>query len=402
MIRITDKKDCCGCTACANICTHGAITMQPDALGFVYPKVDEAKCIDCGLCDKVCQFNGNYDCSLNLPKPKAFAVRHYEFDEVMMSRSGAAFVAISDYILEHGGVVYGVGYKDHFRIAHKRAVTKEERDEFRGSKYVQSDLTGIFRLVKDDLKHGLTVLFSGTPCQTSGLNAFVGKKYRENLFLVDIVCHGVGAPFVWKDYLSYLEKEQKDTIQKVNFRDKEYGWSAHVETFGFKHTPRVKRRYPYRFYHSVMFRPSCNHCHFANIKRPSDITLGDLWGWQKIDSSLNADNKGINLLLLNTQKGVEFFDKIKESLKIKCLLDGTYLQPNLINPTKAHFGHDKFERDYLEKGISYIVNHNYDADTLFAKFKSIVKRAKQKLKKGIVAIVGEQGLASGKSLLRKK
>ena len=381
MIKISDNKDCCGCTACASICAHDAITMQPDALGYVYPKVDIEKRVDCGLCDKACQFSDNYDCSLNLPKPKAFAVRHSEDEEVMMSRSGAAFVAISDYVLERGGVIYGVGYKDHFRIAHKRAATKEERDEFRGSKYVQSDLTDIFRLVKDDLKKGLTVLFSGTPCQTSGLNAYVGKKYREKLLLVDIVCHGVGAPFVWKDYLSYLENEQKDTIQKVNFRDKEeYGWSSHVETFVFKQTSGIKRRYPYRFYHSVMFRQSCNHCHFTNIKRPSDITLGDLWGWQKIDSNLNADNKGINLLLLNTQKGVEFFDKIKERLIIKSLPDGTYLQPNLIGPTKAHFRHDKFERDYLEKGMSYIVNHNYDADTLLEKLKSIAKRVKKRLK----------------------
>ena len=163
MIRINNPADCCGCTACASICNHDAITMEPDALGFLYPKVDESKCVECGLCEKVCAFNDNYDKSLNLPKPDAYAARHKDMDEVMKSRSGAAFVAISDYILEQGGVVYGAGYKDHFRVAHKRATTKEERDEFRGSKYVQSDLTGVFRMVKQDLKNGLTVLFSGTP-----------------------------------------------------------------------------------------------------------------------------------------------------------------------------------------------------------------------------------------------
>lgn len=235
MIRIENPKDCCGCTACASICVHNAITMKPDALGFLYPKVDESKCVDCGLCERVCQFNGHYDCSLNLLQPIAYAARHKDISEVMKSRSGAAFVAISDYILEQGGVVYGAGYKDHFRVAHKRAATKEERDEFRGSKYVQSDMTGVFRQVKEDLKNGLVVLFSGTPCQTSGLNAFVGKKLRENLYLVDIVCHGVPGPYIWRDYLEYLEKKHGSKITYVNFRDKElYGWKAHKETFKFE------------------------------------------------------------------------------------------------------------------------------------------------------------------------
>ena len=234
MIRINDPADCCGCTACASSCNHDAITMVPDALGFLYPKVDESKCTDCGLCEKVCVFNDNYDKSLNLQKPDAYAARHKDMDEIMKSRSGAAFVAISDYILEQGGVVYGAGYKDHFRVAHKRATTKEERDEFRGSKYVQSDLTGVFHQVKQDLKNGLTVLFSGTPCQTSGLNSYVGKKLRENLVLIDIVCHGVPGPYIWRDYLAYLEKRQGDTITMVNFRDKErFGWAAHKETFTF-------------------------------------------------------------------------------------------------------------------------------------------------------------------------
>ena len=235
MINITDRSKCCGCTACANVCTHDAITMEPDTLGFLYPKVDEAKCIDCGLCDKVCAFNDNYDKSLNLPVPDVYGARHKDMDEVMKSRSGAAFVAISDYILEKGGVVYGVGYKDHFRVAHKRATTKEERDEFRGSKYVQSDLTGIFRQVKEDLKDGLTVLFSGTGCQCAGLNAYIGKKLRNNLILVDIVCHGVPGPYMWRDYIAYLEKKYNDIIIDVDFRDKKkFGWKAHKETFILK------------------------------------------------------------------------------------------------------------------------------------------------------------------------
>lgn len=234
MIQITDPADCCGCTACASVCAHNAITMKPDVMGFLYPVVDKAKCVDCGLCEKVCSFNEHYDTSLNLSKPDAYAARHTDMDEVETSRSGAAFIAISDWILKQGGVVYGAGYADHFRVVHKRAVTPEERDEFKGSKYVQSDMESVFWQVKQDLKNGMIVLFSGTPCQTSGLNAYVGKKLRENLYLVDIVCHGVPAPYVWRDYLAYLEKKQGAKICWVNFRDKqEFGWSAHRETFKF-------------------------------------------------------------------------------------------------------------------------------------------------------------------------
>ena len=234
MIRITDKAKCCGCTACASICPHDAITMQPDALGFLYPVVDESKCTDCGLCEKVCAFHENYDKSQNLPEPLAYAARHKDMREVETSRSGAAFIALSDWVLRLGGVVYGAGYADHFRVVHKRATSKEERDEFKGSKYVQSDLNTVFRQVKKDLKDGLTVLFSGTPCQTSGLASYVGKRLRENLYLVDIVCHGVPGPYLWRDYLAYLEKKQGSRICWVNFRDKqEYGWAAHRETFKF-------------------------------------------------------------------------------------------------------------------------------------------------------------------------
>lgn len=213
MIQITDKSQCCGCTACASICTHNAITMKPDTMGFLYPVVDLNKCINCGLCDKVCTFNDNYDKSLNLQNPKAYAARHKNLSELRYSRSGAAFIAISDEIIQNGGVVYGAGYTDHFRVVHKRATTKEERNEFKGSKYVQSDLTGIFRQVRKDLQNDLTVLFSGTPCQTAALNRFVGIKLRKKLILVDIICHSVPSPFIWQDYLTYIEKSISQKLQ---------------------------------------------------------------------------------------------------------------------------------------------------------------------------------------------
>lgn len=376
MIRINDPADCCGCTACASICNHDAITMVPDALGFLYPKVDESKCVECGLCEKVCAFNDNYDKSLNLPKPDAYAARHKDMDEIMKSRSGAAFVAISDYILEQGGVVYGAGYKDHFRVAHKRAISKEERDEFRGSKYVQSDLTGVFCMVKQDLKDGLTVLFSGTPCQTSGLHSYVGKKLRENLVLIDIVCHGVPGPYIWRDYLAFLEKKQGDTITVVNFRDKEvFGWKAHRETFKFG---GGKMSFTYVFYQHIMFRHSCGKCHFCNTTRPSDITIADFWAWEKTDPNINQDDKGVSLVLVNTPKGREIFEAVKDKLNtIPAELENC-LQPNLQHPSVIHPKRMDFEKEYIKYGFKHVMYKYGDTGWRY-KFRKFIQRVINKI-----------------------
>ena len=359
MIKIKDLKECCGCTACANVCIHDAIMMEPDALGFVYPKVDESKCVDCGLCEKVCSFNDNYDKSLNLPVPDVYGARHKDMNEVMKSRSGAAFVAISDYILERGGVVYGAGYKDHFRVAHKRVKTKEERDEFRGSKYVQSDLTGIFRQVKEDLKNGLTVLFSGTGCQCAGLNAYIGKKLRENLILVDIVCHGVPGPYMWRDYIAYLERKYNDIIISVNFRDKnKYGWKAHKESFIMKNRGGYNSRiFTMVFYQHIAFRPSCGNCHFCNTTRPSDITLADLWDRGHNFPEVNKDDKGESLLLINTEKGREIFDAVKDKLDYFQTTTDKVMQSHLREPSKIHPQAKQFEENYAKYGFERTMKH---------------------------------------------
>lgn len=389
MIDIKNPADCCGCTACASICAHDAIKMKPDVLGFLYPEVDKDKCVDCGLCEKVCAFNDNYDTSLNLDKPLAYGARHRDMNEVETSRSGAAFIAISDYILEQGGVVYGAGYTDHFRVVHKRATTKEERDEFKGSKYVQSDMTGVFRQVKQDLRDGLTVLFSGTPCQTSGLNSYVGKRLRENLFLVDIVCHGVPSPYMWRDYISYLEKKQGSPIVWVNFRDKQkYGWAAHHETFKFK-MGGGKMSFTYLFYKHIILRKSCEKCHFTNLHRPSDITIADFWGWQKTDPNINSDDKGVSLVLINTEKGRKLFEASKDRMNTVQADIQNCLQPNMQHPTKIDRKRNEFERDYQAKGFDFVYK-KYGEDGWRYKVDKIQIRIISFLKNLIKKIIGRK------------
>lgn len=383
MINITDKADCCGCTACASVCTHKAITMKPDSLGFLYPEVDINKCTNCGLCEKVCAFNDNYDKSLNFDKPDAYGARHKDIHEVETSRSGAAFIAISDWILEQGGVVYGVGYKDHFRVAHKRATTKEQRNEFKGSKYVQSDLGDTFLQVKQDLKNGKMVLFSGTPCQTAGLNSFIWKKLRENLFLIDIVCHGVPSPYIWRDYIIYYEKKYKKKIVSVDFRDKkEYGWFRHKETLILSDHRKITPKYsPFTelFYKHIMLRKSCGNCHFCNILRPSDITIADFWGWEKTDSEFNKDDKGVSLLLINTPKGKKLFESIQNTLYTFQANLGDCLQPNLQQPSTLNNQSQLFERLYEKYGFNHVLK-KYTQLGVKQQIKLYIKKITNKLR----------------------
>lgn len=330
-------------------------------MGFKYPVVDVSKCVDCGLCEKVCTFNENYDKSLNLQEPLAYGVRHKDMNEVATSRSGAAFIAISDWILDNGGVVYGAGYTGHFRVVHKRATTKETRNEFKGSKYVQSDMNDVFRKVKIDLKAGLKVLFSGTPCQVAGLASFIGKKLRENLYLVDIVCHGVPAPNIWRDYLAYVEKKYNDTAIAVDFRDKtELGWAAHRESFTFTSGKVHRNTYTYLFYEHIMFRPSCERCHYTNLHRPSDITIADFWGWENTDNTINSDDKGISLVFCNTNKGLDLYSTVAISVNYVHVKIEDCLQPNLQHPSIMHRNCEDFEYRYKEHGFLYIAKRYGD------------------------------------------
>lgn len=358
MIKIEDKQQCCGCCACKSICTHQAITMRADDFGFVYPIVNEALCVDCGLCNKVCPIQNTFSFKENTIEPLAYAARHKDRKELLTSRSGAAFVALSDSILENNGVVYGAGFGSHFKVEHHRADCKEARDEFKGSKYAQSDMHNVYTSIKQDLEDGKIVLFSGTPCQTAAVSAYVGKKWREALYLIDIVCHGVAAPKIWDDYLCYLEHKTGKCIISANFRDKlKYGWSGlHRESFLFE--GETQRRYfDYTFYSDLQIRPSCHHCPYATVTRPSDITIGDFWGIEKINQDFNADDKGCSLVLCNSSKGISLFEDIKDDLNIICVENlQDCMQPNMAHPTPINEKQEQYLLDYKNYGFEYVMN----------------------------------------------
>lgn len=353
MNRIDTESKCCGCGACADICPHSAILMQPDCLGFPYPQIDNNRCVDCGLCNKVCDFKKRHEKSEPL-NTTVYAAKHNDNEEVKTSRSGAVFIALSDWILSKNGVIYGAGYDKSFHVIHKRATTKDQRDEFKGSKYTQSITHNIFRKIKRDLIEGLYVMFTGTPCQTAALFSFLGEKHKKRLFVVDIICHGVASPQIWDDYLKFLEKREEQSIIGVNFRDKEiFGWSGlHKESFVFE--DRIKRTYHYTFYSDIIIRDSCNECPYCNLIRNSDITLGDFWQWEDICPSMNINDQGVSLVLCNTEKGKAWFNEVESDLTIQKVDIKECLQPNLQNPTPPHDMHNIFIDDYKRKGFKYI------------------------------------------------
>jgi coenzyme F420-reducing hydrogenase beta subunit len=346
---------CCGCTACTSVCPYDAITMQPDEIGFKYPQIDKSKCVECGLCEDVCQFSEGYNLTNQFDRPLAYAVRHKNIKEIETSRSGATFIALSDWILDRGGIVYGVGFKNHFEVAHKRAVNKRERDEFKGSKYVQSNLDGIFRLIKDDLKSGRMVLFSGTSCQVSGLKSYVGNYNAQLLYTIDIVCYGVPSPKLWRDYLSYIENRLNKKVVSVDFRNKKkFGWYDQKETFYFTDGTEFDSNTYSMLFQNNFIRSSCNVCPYTNLHRVGDLTLGDYWGWERTDSHFNEDGKGCSLLLVNSSKGKQLFENIRDDVHcIKTTIEKVS-QPRLETPTEQGLFLSNFEAEYKKYGFIYV------------------------------------------------
>lgn len=380
-MRKRGKKDCSGCSACAEVCPVAAISMKVDQEGFLYPQIDDAKCIHCGMCDKVCGFVPKEGPEVGFELPKAYGMKHKDDATRLTSRSGAAFVALSDYVLEQGGVIYGAAMREDFSVCHIRATTKETRDLMKGAKYVQSDVTGVYRQVAEDLASKKNVLFSGTPCQVSGLHAMLDAQRisKEKLICCDLVCHGTPSPAIWRDYIAFVEKNHGDAVKQANFRDKSFGWDSHCESFVLKNGKKiVSRDYTDLFYDHIMMRPSCHNCHFANVHRVADITLADFWGIEKNDAAFD-DNKGVSLVLVSSLKGATLLEAIKDQLYwFECHIKNC-IQPTLTKPTIASGRRELFWKDYARMDFSAFLKKYTTPLTAMGKVKRGVKQLLYKM-----------------------
>lgn len=280
-----------------------------------------------------------------------YGVKHKNEDIRAASRSGGIFTAVSDVILRSNGAVYGCALTDDFRAVHKRAVTPEERDAFRGSKYIQSSAGNVYVQVEKDLKNGLPVLFSGTPCQVHGLIRFldVRKTDTSNLLTMDLLCHGVPSETVWTDFLN--ANFHKEKIEKVDFRDKaNFGWRAHHETVTVEGKEYSSRKFTELFYSHLILRDSCFECQYKNTDRISDITIGDFWRIENNDKEYD-DDKGISLVMVNTQKGEKYFADCKDELEIRKYPLACCIQPALSENYKRPSKKDNFWSEYKGDNI---------------------------------------------------
>ena len=341
MIILKNKKDCCGCEACVQRCPKRCISMHEDEEGFLYPNVNPSLCIDCGLCEKVCPVINQSE----IHKPlKVYAAKNPDEQIRLSSSSGGIFTMLAEQVLNDNGVVFGARFNVNWEVEHGYADTLDGIASFRGSKYVQSRIGDSYLQVEAFLKQGRRVLFSGTPCQVAGLKKYLGNRKYDNLLTVDVVCHGVPSPLVWRKYLGEIIRPKGiagkksvfsslnriSVITGISFRDKTLGWKK----YGFEirisaskadentvlksgisqediylYEPLEKNLFMKGFLKNLYLRPSCYACASRSGKSGSDITIADYWGIAKYYPRFD-DDRGVGLVLINTLRGAEVYSRL--------------------------------------------------------------------------------------------
>ena len=363
MLQVTDKQDCCGCHACTSVCARQCISMQEDNEGFLYPVVDEGTCTDCGLCEKVCPV-------INQDEPrkplKVYAAKNKDEEIRKQSSSGGIFTPLAESVIREGGVVFGAKFDKDWNVVHAWTDTIEGIADFRGSKYVQSTIGDTYREAREFLKQGRKVLFSGTPCQIAGLRKFLRKEY-DNLLTVDVVCHGVPSPLVWRKYLEETREKLraerdagKNTVSSslmempvitgISFRDKTHGWKKYGFRFRYAASkaagnsvsssandsertllqPFPENVFMKGFLKNLYLRPSCYACASRSGKSGSDISIADFWGVQNYYPEFD-DDRGVGLVLVNSDKGRKAYEQTNSDS-----IESTYEQGLNQNPCLEH------------------------------------------------------------------
>ncbi len=360
---------CCGCTACYAICPKNAITMHADSEGFKYPVIDKDKCIDCGLCCKVCPL----DIKLEKTEDKQIAVACTAKDEnfTKQSSSGGVFAILANMFMEKQAVIYGAAFDDDWNVKHIRVDNKDELSKLYTSKYVQSDMTDNFKTVKVDLNSGKEVLFAGTPCQVAGLKSYLGRGYN-NLTTVDFICHGVPSPLVWECYINEKAASLKSKITDISFRDKKDSWKNYyfmvrTSNGNINYEKAGDNIYMNGFLKDLYLRPSCYDCKFKTLKRASDITLADFWGVDKVLPEM-YDEKGVSLCWTNSKKGSEILAEVLEKTVYQKvdLQEAVRHNSAALKSVNVHKNREKFFKAFSEShdDVTKLIEKYYDTRSL--------------------------------------
>ena len=377
MIQITDKSQCCGCTACASICAHDAITMQPDKEGFLYPIIDADICTNCGLCETVCPIIYRNGIDLHPNQKALYAARYRDKETLMDSSSGGAFWALAELVIKKGGVVCGVEYSPRMDVRHAFAETLEDCKRFMGSKYVQSNINGIYSQIKAYLKNNRYVLFVGTPCQVEGLNLYLRKPY-DTLITTDLVCHAVPSPLIFREYIAFVNKKMKANLTAIDMRYKRIcGWS---HRFSYRYSfdtckricdPSGISNWGRLYFSRLIDRPSCHECKFTNYHRSGDFTLADFWDDAHKRPDLYSSD-GTSLFLVNTEKGMNWLTELNENLNLWSITPEEAWQPCLEKVTIKAPLREQFWIDYNRKGFSFVYR-KYFTDSYKTRLKRQIK-----------------------------
>lgn len=375
------KKNCCGCSACAESCPVNCIKMKRDEEGFLYPEINHELCINCGKCNMVCPFQNNKigdDGEKN-----CYVAYSADVKTRKESSSGGVFTELAKRVIADNGVVFGAAFDKNFKVVHTSAEDEKGLSVFRGSKYVQSEIGSAYGQVKTMLEKGKTVYFSGTPCQIKGLKTYLGKDY-DNLITQDIICHGVPSPLVFEKYLDFIDKD----IKQVSFRHKKYGWHyfSMLIKGRKKHIKRLDEDVYLRlFLDNTTLRPSCYDCLLKKEGGCADITLADCWNMATIGAKTPDDDKGLSLVIVNTEKGQYLWDSIGQKCLNKDKVDtdramssqsaiNTSVSPN---PKRAVF----FEA--LARGEEKDLFGGWYKKNPIAKFKRVIGFCKFKIKRSL-------------------
>ncbi len=382
MISFLEKKNCCGCSACASVCPCNAIAMNSDDEGFLYPVVDKTVCIGCNKCVQSCPVIN----SSEKDGEKSSAYWAINADEKVRaeSSSGGVFSVLAENTIKSGGIVFGAAMSDNCRsVRHISVDSIDDLYKLRGSKYVQSDISDSYILVKKYLDNGKTVLFSGTPCQIEGLLGFLGKNY-DNLICVDLICHGVPSPKVWGKYVKFVEKNTTSETESVSFRSKRYGWHKYSLLFSFKDKTEKINILPddlfmKSFLSDICLRPSCYSCKFKKLSRKSEITLADFWGVERLIPEID-DDKGVSLVIVHSLKGENLFGTVEPCMKsgITDLDTAIGYNTSMIRSVKPHRNRKMFFEKLDVMDFPELVN-KYANISLYRKIRSKLGVIKRKL-----------------------
>lgn len=380
------REKCCGCGACAEICPVGAIRLLPDDEGFAYPQINKELCIECGRCGQVCPYNGEADGKEPL---KTYAFVNKNYAELLSSSSGGAFIAFANAVLREGGFVCGCIFDEDLRAVHILSSEIADVKKMQGSKYVQSELGGVYGEIKEKLRAGKRVLFSGTPCQVDGLKKYLGRDYPE-LYTLDLICHGVPSPRLLADFIAAEEGDGKK-ITDLKFRDKRRnGWCSQGSITYLKNGKSKTKTispfnssYYYYYLRNAVSRPCCYTCGYSSTSRVGDITIGDYWNIAEVAPTVNTDG-GVSAVLVNTEKGRQLTEKISAfaSLTETSLEAAVAGNGNLSAPCERPQSRDRLYAKINERGYTVVAAEEcrYSRVMPFIK-KHIPRGVKKALKK---------------------